>query len=256
MKIAFKDDSFAFEFVRNMGFVYYGGADIGDMMATVPRITEGDFESWFTGWDKRARRVLARADADVAAGHPVSAREAYLRASTYFRMAEFYLHGNPEDPRILSESRASQQAYAKAAELTGPTWERIEVPYEGTTLPGYFYKVDNSGKPRPTLIFHGGFDSSIEELFYFGAAPAIRRGYNCLSFDGPGQGAPVREQKLPFRYDWEKVVTPAVDYALDSVRCRWGQARADGHEPRRIPGGPCRRLRASLSRRRLLRRGV
>jgi pimeloyl-ACP methyl ester carboxylesterase len=64
------------------------------------------------------------------------------------------------------------------------------------------------------VIFHGGFDSSVEELFYYGGAPATRRGYNCLTFDGPGQGSPIREQKLPFRYDWEKVVTPAVDYAL------------------------------------------
>lgn len=214
MKVAFKDDSFAFEFVRNLGFVYYGGADIGDMMATAAQITEGDFESWFTEWDKRAKRVLSRADADFGAGHLVSAREAYLRASTYFRMAEFYLHGNPDDPRILSESRASQQAYAKAAELTGPTWERVEIPYEGTTLPGYFYKVDNSGQPRPTLIFTGGYDSSVEEMFYYGGAAAIRRGYNCLTFDGPGQGSPIREQKLPFRYDWEKVVTPVVDYVL------------------------------------------
>jgi pimeloyl-ACP methyl ester carboxylesterase len=62
--------------------------------------------------------------------------------------------------------------------------------------------VDNSGKPRPTLIFHGGFDSSVEELFFFGGAAAVRRGYNCLTFDGPGQGAPMREQKLLFRYDW------------------------------------------------------
>ena len=214
MKVAFKDDSFAFEFVRNLGFVYYGGADIGDMMATAAQITEGDFESWFHEWDKRARRVLSRADADFGAGHLVSAREAYLRASTYFRMAEFYLHGNPDDPRIVSESRASQQAYAKAARLTGPTWERVEIPYEGTTLPGYFYKVDDSGRPRPTLIFTGGYDSSVEEMFYYGGAPAVRRGYNCLTFDGPGQGAPIREQKLPFRYDWEKVVTPVVDYAL------------------------------------------
>ena len=68
--------------------------------------------------------------------------------------------------------------------------------------------------PRPTLIFHGGYDSSIEELFFFGAAAATRRGYNCLTFDGPGQGAPIREQRLPLRYDWEAVVTPAVDYAL------------------------------------------
>ena len=158
--------------------------------------------------------TLSRADASLANGHSESARTAYLRASTYFRMAEFYRHGNLQDPRILSESRASQKAYAEAARLTGPTWEAIEIPYEGTTLPGYFYKVDDSGTPRPTLIFHGGYDSSIEELFYFGAAAALRRGYNCLTFDGPGQGAPIREQKLTFRPDWEAVVTPAVDYAL------------------------------------------
>jgi pimeloyl-ACP methyl ester carboxylesterase len=215
MKVAFNnDESFAFEFVRNLGFMYYGGSDLGEMIATAGLIKEGDEESWFTEFDKLARRILSRADASLAAGHRESAREAYLRASTYFRTAEFYLHSNPGDPRILSESRASQKAYAQAAKLSGPTWEPVQIPYEGTTLPGYFYKVDNSGKPRPTIIFFGGFDSSVEELFYCGGAPAIRRGYNCLTFDGPGQGAPLREQKLPFRYDWEKVVTPAVDYAL------------------------------------------
>ncbi len=214
MKVAFKDQSFAFEFVRNLGFMYYGGSDLGEMMAAAGRITEGDFESWFTEWDKVGQRTLSRADASLASGHRESARTSYLRASTYFRTAEFYLHGNPADPRILSESRASQKAYAEAAKLTGPTWEPVEIPYEGTTLPGYFYKVDDSGTPRPTLIFHGGLDSSLEELFYFGAAGATRRGYNCLTFDGPGQGAPMREQKLPFRYDWEAVVSPAVDYVL------------------------------------------
>jgi dienelactone hydrolase len=214
MKIAFKDESFAFEFVRNLGFMYYGGSDLGEMVATAGEIAEGDFESWYTAWHKRAERTLARAEADFSAGHLISARESYLRASTYFRTAEFYLHGNPEDPRILSESRASQASYAKAAKLFGSTWEALEIPYEGTTLPGYLYKVDDSGKPRPTLIFHGGYDSSLEELFYFGAAAAIRRGYNCLTFDGPGQGAPIREQKLFFRHDWEKVVTPVVDYAV------------------------------------------
>lgn len=214
MKVGFTDDHFAFEFVRNLGFMYYGGLDLGEMIATAGQIEEGDFESWFQEWDKRALRIQSRADASLAAGHLVSAREAYLRASTYFRMAEFYLHGNPDDPRILAESRASQRAYAKGAQLSGPTWEPVEVPYEGTTLPGYFYKVDDSGKPRPTIIFHGGYDSSVEELFYYGGAPAVLRGYNCLTFDGPGQGAPMREQKLTFRPDWENVVTPAVDYAL------------------------------------------
>jgi hypothetical protein len=46
MKVAFKDESFAFEFVRNLGFMYYGGSDLGEMMATAGQIKEGDFESW------------------------------------------------------------------------------------------------------------------------------------------------------------------------------------------------------------------
>ena len=215
MIVQFKDDmSFAFQFVRNIAFMYYCGSDLGEMIATSDKIKAGDFESWFTEWDKLGRRILDRADASLAKGHNESARTSYLRASTYFRMAEFYLHGKPDDPRIISEATDSQRAYAKAAKLTGPTWEPIEIPYEGTTLPGYFYKVDDSGKQRPTLIFHGGYDSSLEELYYFAAAAAVKRGYNCLTWDGPGQGLPLREQKLTFRYDWEKVVTPTVDYAL------------------------------------------
>ena len=184
------------------------------MFSTASLVAEGDFESWFEEWNRRAKKTLSRADADLAGDHPVSARESYLRTSTYFRMAEFYLHGDPDDPRILETAKASDKAYAEAARLTGPTWEPVEIPYEGTTLPGYFYKVDDSGRPRPTVIFNGGIDSSREELFYFGAAAAVRRGYNCLTYDGPGQGLPAREQKLFFRYDWEKVVTAGVDYAL------------------------------------------
>jgi hypothetical protein len=139
MRVAFKDNSFAFEFVRNLGFVYYGGADLGEMMAAAGRIKEGDFESWFAEWDKLAHRILSRAKSSLAAGHLESARQQHLRASTYFRMAEFYLHGDPADTRILTESKASQEAYAEAARLTGPTWEPVQIPYEGTTLPGYFY---------------------------------------------------------------------------------------------------------------------
>ena len=215
MIVQFKQDtSFAFEFIRNLGFMYYGGSDLGEMIVTSDKIKAGDTESWFAEWDKLGRKILANADASLKAGHKESARSAYLRASTYFRMAEFYLHGNPSDPRILSEARDSVQAYSVAARLTGPTWEPVEIPYEGTTLPGYFYKPDDSDTPRPTLIFHGGYDSSLEELFYFAAAAAVRRGYNCLTWDGPGQGLPLREQKLRFRYDWEKVVTASVDYAL------------------------------------------
>jgi hypothetical protein len=48
-----------------------------------------------------------------------------------------------------------------------------------------------------------------------GAAAALTRGYNVLTFYGPGQGLALLEQRLYFRPDWEKVITPVVDYALN-----------------------------------------
>jgi alpha-beta hydrolase superfamily lysophospholipase len=43
---------------------------------------------------------------------------------------------------------------------------------------------------------------------------ALSRGYRCLIFEGPGQGAMIRHQNIPFRPDWEHVVSPVIDYAL------------------------------------------
>ena len=214
MELVFQDPTFSLQLLRAISETYYKGADIGECLSTAYRIKEGDFESWYQEWLKTAKRVHKYADESLAAGHEISAREAYLRASNYYRVAEFLLM-DLEDPRIKTTWESSKGCFGKAASLFSPSFEPVEIPYEGTTLPGYFYKVDNDSKsPRPSLIAHGGFDSTLEELYTSAAAPALERGYNCLTFEGPGQGGLIRKQKIPFRYDWEKVVTPVVDYAL------------------------------------------
>jgi pimeloyl-ACP methyl ester carboxylesterase len=217
MKIVFQDPTFSFQLLRVIGETYYKGADIGECLSTAYRIKEGDFESWHQEWLKTAERVNKYAGESLADGHTVSAREAYLRACNYYRAAEFLLV-NPTDSRIQSTWGKSKECFGKAAALFSPRFEPIEIPFEGSiTLPGYFYRVDNGNNtnaPKPTLIAHGGFDSTLEELYTSAAAPALERGYNCLTFEGPGQGGVIRKQKIPFRYDWEKVVSPVVDYAL------------------------------------------
>ena len=62
----------------------------------------------------------------------------------------------------------------------------------------------------------GGFDSTLEELYASAAATAVERGYNCLTFEGPGQGEVIYKKNLPFRYDWEKVVTPISDFVISN----------------------------------------
>ena len=214
MKLIFKDQTISYELLRTVGYAGYGGADIGECLKTAYRIKEGNFESWHTEWISTASRVYALADEAFAKGQRVSAREAYLRASNYYRTAEFFLHGNPKDVRILETWEKCRTSFRKAMELLDTPFEQVSIPYEKTALTAYFYRPDDSHKPRPTLIVHGGFDSIGEELYFQVAAAAIQRGYNCLIFEGPGQGAMIREQHIPFRPDWEKVVTPVVDYIL------------------------------------------
>ncbi|WP_079912625.1 S9 family peptidase [Paenibacillus sp. 32352] len=214
MKLIFNDQTFSFELLRTLSYAPYGGADIGECLLTAYRIQERDFESWYKEWNATAERIHALADAALADGQRVSACEAYLRASNYYRTAEFFLHGDRQDPRILAAWGNSRDTFRQAARLMDAPVEEVLIPYEGTHLTGYFYKVDGSDTPRPTLLIHGGYDSTGEELYLGGAAAAIQRGYNCLTFEGPGQGSAIRLQQLPFRHDWEKVVTPVVDYLI------------------------------------------
>jgi pimeloyl-ACP methyl ester carboxylesterase len=48
---------------------------------------------------------------------------------------------------------------------------------------------------------------------------ALERGWNVISYEGPGQASVRRYQNLGFIVEWEKVVTPVVDYlnALEEV---------------------------------------
>ena len=214
LECVFDDPAFSFQLLRAMGEAIYDCSDIGECLTTACRIEEGDIEDWYSEWYETAERVRGYAEESLAGGHEVSAREAYLRAMNYYRMADFYLHGDPEDPRILETWGKSRDCFAQAAELFTPALEQVEIPYEGTTLPGYLYKGDDSGVPRPTLVIQTGFDGTLEELYCNGAEAALRRGYNCLTFTGPGQGGVIREQGIPFRPDWENVITPVVDYAM------------------------------------------
>ncbi len=210
MKLHFNDPTFSFELLRAASYGLYGGSEIGEVLTTAKQIREGDFESWYVAWQRTAARVEALAAQALHEGHRLSAGQAFLRASNYYRTAEFFLA--PDDPRRMATFDKSRTTFWQFLELSGLCVERVRIPYEGTTLPGYFYRVDDSRTSRRTLLSLGGFDSTGEELYFFAAAPALQRGYNVLTFEGPGQGEPLRVGQLPTRPDYEVPVRAAVDY--------------------------------------------
>jgi pimeloyl-ACP methyl ester carboxylesterase len=215
MEFIFKDEAFKFETLRAAGFAADAGADIGEVIVTTSQIPDGDEDAWTAAWTATAERTARRGQNSLDVGDSVSAREAFFRASSYYRSAEFYRRKDPlNDPQVLELSRLSKDYLVKAAELLDGPFSEVQIPFEGRSLPGYLFLVDDSGTPRPTVIYTNGFDSTREEGYFVIGAAALRRGYNFLAYDGPGQGWMIREEKVPYRPDWENVLGPVVDYAL------------------------------------------
>jgi len=207
----FQDKSFIFEFIRTAGYAYSGGADLGESIATAKSIKDGDINSWYQQWLKTGDRIYNLAQKMQTHHHITSAREAYLRASNYYRTAGFYMDAVHNRDKSINVYKKSKESFLKSiADLTLVT--PIKIPYEGTTLPGY--SIHSSLENAPVLIIQTGFDGTAEELYLEAGLAAARRGYNVILFEGPGQGSVLRQQHLPFRYDWEKVVTPVVDYVM------------------------------------------
>jgi pimeloyl-ACP methyl ester carboxylesterase len=215
VEFIFKDEAFKFETLRAAGFAGDAGADIGEVIATTSQIAEGDEQGWTDAWRATAERTAERGEKSLSVGDTVSAREAFLRASAYYRSAEFYCRKDPlHDPRVLELFRLSKQYLVKGSKLLDGRFSEVLIPFADTDLPGYLYLVDDSGHPRPTVIYTNGFDSTSEEGYFVIGAAALRRGYNFLAYDGPGQGWMIRERNVPYRPDWEHVLGPVVDFAL------------------------------------------
>jgi dienelactone hydrolase len=201
--------------LRALPCAIYGGADLGECYSTMNRISDsGSTEDWYREWTHTAARLFGVARTSEDAGHLVSAREAYFRASTYFHVSYFPLFGAPVDPRLVDAFEKETDSFQRGARLSETPIEVVEIPFDGASLPGYFLRPDASSVPRPTMLHLDGYDGSINEMYFTNGPAAVSRGYNCLLLDGPGQGRNLVRDRLPMRHDWETVVRCAVDYLL------------------------------------------
>jgi hypothetical protein len=200
------------QFKHHLELMFYGMADMGECLEIAREILPGDEESWIRSFSTMAERVEARARVSDARGKSVSAASAYLRASTYWRGGLMH-YSHHDDPRQLEHAQASLRCYDRFIELTGYPAEYVEIPYEGSFLPGYLYRSSNAPPSAPLLILFQGRDAWPEDTRWVFEG-AIQRGIHCLTFHGPGQGLALRLNHLHFRPDWEHVVTPVVDFAL------------------------------------------
>lgn len=154
------DPNFHFELLRSMAMTPYEGADIGEVLIAAPTIAAGDFKSYYTAFHGLAARTEKKARAIDAKRHPVSARNMFFKASTYYASTDFYLHGNQSDPRIYSLWDKHLQTFDQGMKLMKMPGKRITIPTKsGFSVPAIFFSTGLPGR-RPTLIIGNGFDGS------------------------------------------------------------------------------------------------
>ncbi len=197
-----------------LGGCHYGSADAGEILATADRIQAGDCESWYQAWLSTATRVHGFADQSARAGQPVSARHAYLRAASYYAAAVAMIDGTPDPTRREPTWKQHLACWDAFCARLQPAAEKVSISFENIPMPGYFFKPAIGRGPWPVIIFNNGSDGPTSCMWGCGVAGALERGYAALVFDGPGQNAMLWLHNVPFRHNWETVITPVVDHLL------------------------------------------
>ncbi len=192
--------------------IQYNGAAIGEVFNAASRIDESKgAESWIREWSAEGERLKKHAEKLLSEEHLYSARNAFLRAYTYYRTA--HLATDPGNWNTEMRSTYSNLSYCfeRFRSLSEKDIEKIKVPLKkngqetGFEMYGYFLKSQNhNGKPRPTIIWLSGAESIAEEptiiwlsgaesiaedVYWWCGAEGIARGYNVFVVDNPGDTA-------------------------------------------------------------------
>jgi dienelactone hydrolase len=195
------------------GMVAYGAAAMAEIDLITQRLKARAGESeldraWMEEWSKEADRVARIGDEADAAGNAITAGNQYMRAGNYYYSAERFI---PPGDEKLAIYRKALRCYQGAMARLYPEIERVEVPYEGQSLPAWFVKGRGQGR-RPTVVLFDGMDNAKEMSVIFAGLDLAKRGINTLAIDGPGQSEPLRLRGIPTRHDYEAAGIPTYDY--------------------------------------------
>lgn len=209
----FADPEMDFQLLRSLGVANYMGAAVGEILAAVRDIEDGNPRTWppaFAALGDRTRSIAR----SVLQKHPVSARDHFQRASMYFRAAEYY--DDPVTDTSRAHGVASRDAFLEAAKLMPWKTEFLQISFEHIWLPGYFMQPASAeARPRKTVIVLTGFDGTGEELYFQTGHAALERGWNVLIAEGPGQTGLLRyHPDVTFRPDYEAPVGAMINSVL------------------------------------------
>ena len=210
-----EDNGFNFDLLIPMGMAIYGGSDIAPMLRAAKMLEPGNFEVFTEVLYALANETKAAANDPRNAYDALNVQETNFHAAQYFRRTDNYLHDDWNDPLIYTLWDEQKACFDKAIATLPIPGKRIQVEADNFTVEAIWYAASaEKGAHNPTFIFVPGYDGAQEDAYHTLVVPALARGWNVLTSEGPGQPTVRRDQDIGFIHDWERVMTPLVDYLL------------------------------------------
>jgi dipeptidyl aminopeptidase/acylaminoacyl peptidase len=135
---------------------------------------------------KLAEKTEAAAQRAEGEGHPVTARELYFSAANLFAAAQWPIEWD-EDERLHRLSAKKNESYSKYIPYADHPIEKVEIAFEGKSLPAYLHLPGKQAGKLPAVLAIGGMDSWKEASVSLYGNKFLQRGMAVLSFEGPGQ---------------------------------------------------------------------
>ncbi|MDB5865427.1 MAG: dipeptidyl aminopeptidase/acylaminoacyl-peptidase-like protein [Betaproteobacteria bacterium] len=196
------------------GMAPTGAVALGEIDDVCGRLMDRQHEpdAWEEEWCRMGARLEKLGDAAEAAGHRMSAGNFYLRAGMYYFTGERFIYPGTRKREVGAKSIDLQ---TKGLLRRYPNIERVEIPFEGKSLPALFMRAPGVSKRAPTVVVFDGMDNCKEMSVLFNGLEFAARGWNTLAIDGPGQGETVRLREMYARHDYEGAGTAAYNYVAE-----------------------------------------
>lgn len=181
--------------------------DVRDTGARIKSLDEFPKENIRT-----ATRLEQLAQRESDAGHIETARDYYFRACHFYVLAAWGIFDSDNEELIwLSEKIHS--TFDRLIEHNWYPMERVEIPFEGKSIPGIL-SLTPSRKKAPTVLFVPGMDLHKENGLNYIQNPYVMRGMNSLAIDGPGQGESLLRQIWVDEDNYGRAGKAAIEYLL------------------------------------------
>jgi 2,6-dihydroxypseudooxynicotine hydrolase len=190
----------------NWGRLLLDGIPYADLREAAERDAD---TTWLDFWTQKSEYYERLGEEALAAQRSVSAGEWLWLASLCCQYAQFLWF---DDGRAAVQRRKAE-LYARAAWYLRPPAERVEIPIDGTSIPGYLrVPLESGDRPLPCVVLIGGLESTKEESYLFENL-LLNRGVATFAFDGPGQGEMLDD--VPVVADFDRYTSKVLDFLAD-----------------------------------------